>query len=82
MTIVILVSTYCFAEYCNITRRKLNNTFPTGEGTYDNVPDQISGVFFGWVKSEAYGVSKAVVSIGWDLSLQNIERVMVSLFSL
>ncbi|KAM0871236.1 hypothetical protein ACQ4PT_039526 [Festuca glaucescens] len=52
------------------------HTIIAGERTYDSIPDQISGIFFGWAKSEAYGVSKAVVSIGWDLSLQNVERVM------
>ncbi|XP_047054647.1 bifunctional riboflavin kinase/FMN phosphatase-like [Lolium rigidum] len=52
------------------------HTIIAGEHTYDSIPDQISGIFFGWAKSEAYGVSKVVVSIGWDLSLQNVERVM------
>ncbi|CAM0882624.1 unnamed protein product [Alopecurus aequalis] len=56
----------------------LNNTHTiiAGEHTYDSIPDQISGIFLGWAKSEAYGVSKAVVSIGWDLSLRNVERFM------
>ncbi|KAM0875823.1 hypothetical protein ACQ4PT_036546 [Festuca glaucescens] len=52
------------------------HTIIAGERTYDSIPDQISGIFFGWAKSEACGVTKAVVSIGWDLSLQNVERVM------
>ncbi|KAM0845331.1 hypothetical protein ACQ4PT_056451 [Festuca glaucescens] len=30
----------------------------TSERTYDSIPDQISGIFFGLAKSEAYGVSK------------------------
>ncbi|XP_024314863.1 bifunctional riboflavin kinase/FMN phosphatase isoform X2 [Brachypodium distachyon] len=56
----------------------LNNThmIVAGEHTYDSIPDQISGIFFGWAKLEAYGVSKAVVSIGWDLSVRNAERAM------
>lgn len=40
------------------------------------VPDQILGIFFGWAKLEGHGVSEAVVSIGWDLSLRTVERVM------
>ena len=56
----------------------LNNTHTViaGERTYDSIPDQISGIFFGWAKSETYGVFKAVVSIGWDLSPGKFERVM------
>ncbi|XP_044977095.1 bifunctional riboflavin kinase/FMN phosphatase-like isoform X2 [Hordeum vulgare subsp. vulgare] len=56
----------------------LNNTHTirAGEYTYDSIPDQISGIFFGWAKSETYGVFKAVVSIGWDLSPGKFERVM------
>ncbi|KAM3332576.1 hypothetical protein ACQJBY_028014 [Aegilops geniculata] len=50
--------------------------FATGECTYDSIPDQISGIFFGWAKSETYGVFKAVVSTGWDLSPGKFERVM------
>uniref|UniRef100_J3L486 riboflavin kinase n=2 Tax=Oryza brachyantha TaxID=4533 RepID=J3L486_ORYBR len=47
-----------------------------GDCTYEYVPDQISGIYFGWAKLEAGGVSRAVISIGWDLSLRTIERVM------
>uniref|UniRef100_A0A0D9V5V3 Riboflavin kinase n=1 Tax=Leersia perrieri TaxID=77586 RepID=A0A0D9V5V3_9ORYZ len=47
-----------------------------GDCTYESVPDQISGIFFGWAKLEAGGVSKVVISIGWDLSLRTVERVM------
>uniref|UniRef100_A0ACD5VUQ1 Uncharacterized protein n=1 Tax=Avena sativa TaxID=4498 RepID=A0ACD5VUQ1_AVESA len=56
--------------------RNNTGTIIAGKHTYDSIPDQISGIFFGWAKSEAYGVSKAVVSIGWDLSLENVERAM------
>uniref|UniRef100_A0A453FJG2 riboflavin kinase n=1 Tax=Aegilops tauschii subsp. strangulata TaxID=200361 RepID=A0A453FJG2_AEGTS len=51
-------------------------TLIAGECTYDSIPDQISGIFFGWTKSETYGVFKAVVSTGWDLSPGKFERVM------
>ncbi|KAF0919923.1 hypothetical protein E2562_032332 [Oryza meyeriana var. granulata] len=47
-----------------------------GNSTYEYVPDQISGIFFGWAKLEAGGVSRTVISIGWDLSLRTVERVM------
>lgn len=59
----------------------IHKLFATGEHTYDSIPDQISGIFFGWAKLEAYGVSKAVVSIGWDLSVRNAERAMVGILS-
>ncbi|KAM3332575.1 hypothetical protein ACQJBY_028014 [Aegilops geniculata] len=36
------------------------HTLIAGECTYDSIPDQISGIFFGWAKSETYGVFKAV----------------------
>uniref|UniRef100_A0A0E0JNW7 Riboflavin kinase n=1 Tax=Oryza punctata TaxID=4537 RepID=A0A0E0JNW7_ORYPU len=49
-----------------------------GDCTYEYVPDQISGIFFGWAKSEAGGVSRSVISIGWDLSLRTVERVMIT----
>uniref|UniRef100_A0A3B6GUK2 Riboflavin kinase n=1 Tax=Triticum aestivum TaxID=4565 RepID=A0A3B6GUK2_WHEAT len=51
-------------------------TLIAGECTYDSIPDQISGIFFGWTKSETSGVFKAVVSTGWDLSPGKFERVM------
>uniref|UniRef100_A0A0D3EU72 Riboflavin kinase n=1 Tax=Oryza barthii TaxID=65489 RepID=A0A0D3EU72_9ORYZ len=47
-----------------------------GDCTYEYVPDQISGFFFGWAKPEAGGVSRSVISIGWDFSLRTVERVM------
>ncbi|CAM0882625.1 unnamed protein product [Alopecurus aequalis] len=47
-----------------------------GDVVLNNTHTIIAGIFLGWAKSEAYGVSKAVVSIGWDLSLRNVERFM------
>ncbi|XP_044974024.1 bifunctional riboflavin kinase/FMN phosphatase-like [Hordeum vulgare subsp. vulgare] len=47
-----------------------------GEHTYDSVPGQLSGIVFGWAKLEQHGVSKVVVSIGWDLSPSAVGRVM------
>uniref|UniRef100_A0A0E0FTD9 Riboflavin kinase n=1 Tax=Oryza nivara TaxID=4536 RepID=A0A0E0FTD9_ORYNI len=49
-----------------------------GDCTYEYVPDQISGIFFGWAKPEAGGVSRSVISIGWDFSLRTVERVMIT----
>lgn len=54
----------------------------TGDCTYEYVPDQISGIFFGWAKPEAGGVSRSVISIGWDFSLPTVERVMVCILDL
>jgi hypothetical protein len=53
-----------------------------GDCTYEYVPDQISGIFFGWAKPEAGGVSRSVISIGWDFSLRTVERVMVCILDL
>ncbi|KAL6614489.1 hypothetical protein ACP70R_036759 [Stipagrostis hirtigluma subsp. patula] len=44
--------------------------------TYEFIPDQISGILFGWAKFKVHGSSKVVVSIGWDFLQQNPERVM------
>ncbi|XP_062221916.1 bifunctional riboflavin kinase/FMN phosphatase-like isoform X2 [Phragmites australis] len=44
--------------------------------TYEFIPDQISGIFFGWAKFKVHGFSKVVIGIGWDFSQQNPERVM------
>ncbi|KAG8055373.1 hypothetical protein GUJ93_ZPchr0001g31691 [Zizania palustris] len=46
-----------------------------GGCTDESIPDQISGIFFGWAELEADGVSRVMVSIGWDLSLRPVERV-------
>ncbi|VAH79854.1 unnamed protein product [Triticum turgidum subsp. durum] len=55
-----------------------NNThmIVAGEHTYDSVPGQLSGIVFGWAKLEPHGVSKVVVSIGWDISPPAVGRVM------
>ncbi|XP_008813770.2 bifunctional riboflavin kinase/FMN phosphatase-like isoform X1 [Phoenix dactylifera] len=43
--------------------------------SYEFVPDQVCGVFFGWAKLEIHGIFKVVVSIGWDISLGTVKRV-------
>ncbi|KAJ0986018.1 hypothetical protein J5N97_004374 [Dioscorea zingiberensis] len=40
----------------------------TDSESYLSIPDQVSGVFFGWAKIETMGMFKAVISLGWDLS--------------
>ncbi|KAL6614490.1 hypothetical protein ACP70R_036760 [Stipagrostis hirtigluma subsp. patula] len=56
----------------------LNNlhTVVSDDCTYEFIPAQISGIFFGWAKFEVHGFSKVVVSTGWDFLQQNPERVM------
>ncbi|XP_072973041.1 bifunctional riboflavin kinase/FMN phosphatase-like isoform X1 [Typha angustifolia] len=48
----------------------------TDDCSYESIPDQVSGVFFGWANVELHGTFKAVVSIGWDLSLGIAKRMM------
>ncbi|KAJ1285468.1 hypothetical protein BS78_03G281700 [Paspalum vaginatum] len=43
--------------------------------TYECIPDQISGIYLGWAKSKVNGLSKVVISTGWDFSRQIVERV-------
>ncbi|XP_075519368.1 bifunctional riboflavin kinase/FMN phosphatase-like isoform X2 [Primulina tabacum] len=38
------------------------------------LPDQIWGLYLGWVKFDELKVSKAVISIGWSLGCCNFER--------
>ncbi|KZV21751.1 hypothetical protein F511_02909 [Dorcoceras hygrometricum] len=38
------------------------------------LPDQIWGLYLGWVKFDEQKVSKAVISIGWSLDCGNFER--------
>ncbi|XP_075519369.1 bifunctional riboflavin kinase/FMN phosphatase-like isoform X3 [Primulina tabacum] len=42
------------------------------------LPDQIWGLYLGWVKFDELKVSKAVISIGWSLGCCNFERKIVS----
>ncbi|KAL6845541.1 hypothetical protein ACP4OV_025036 [Aristida adscensionis] len=46
------------------------------DSTYEFIPDQISGIFFGWAKFKLHGLSKVVISTGWDFSQRAAERVM------
>lgn len=45
------------------------------DSTYEFIPDQISGIFFGWVKFKVHGFYKVVVGTGWDFSQGGAERV-------
>jgi riboflavin kinase len=49
----------------------------TDEHTYECIPDQIAGIYLGWVKSKVHGFSKVIICTGWDFSQQTVERVMV-----
>ncbi|KAK9153009.1 hypothetical protein Sjap_000489 [Stephania japonica] len=40
------------------------------------LPDQISGVFFGWAKLDRHGVSKVVVSIEWQHDSCAMKRII------
>ncbi|XP_010277043.1 PREDICTED: bifunctional riboflavin kinase/FMN phosphatase-like [Nelumbo nucifera] len=40
------------------------------------LPDQVSGIYFGWAKLGAQGNSKVVVGIGWNHHLSTIMRII------
>ncbi|KAK3161989.1 hypothetical protein QOZ80_1BG0083910 [Eleusine coracana subsp. coracana] len=52
------------------------HTVISDDCTYEFIPDQISGIFFGWVKFKVHGFHKMIVSTGWDFSQKASERVM------
>ncbi|KAL0925686.1 hypothetical protein M5K25_004051 [Dendrobium thyrsiflorum] len=36
--------------------------------SFDTLPDQISGIFFGWAKLQIQGIFKMVAAVSWDFS--------------
>lgn len=40
----------------------------TEDGSLASLPDQVSGVFFGWARLQIQGIFKVAVAIGWDVS--------------
>lgn len=40
----------------------------TEEDSLDSLPDQVSGIFFGWARLQIQGIFKVVASFGWDIS--------------
>ncbi|MQM06220.1 hypothetical protein Taro_039041 [Colocasia esculenta] len=41
-----------------------------------SLPNQLSGVFFGWAKLGTQGILKAVMSIQWDISSRGVKRLI------
>ncbi|WOL17049.1 bifunctional riboflavin kinase/FMN phosphatase-like [Canna indica] len=46
-------------------------------GSYEYLPDQLRGVFFGWAKVEMRGIYKVIVCTGWDTSSGVAKRVIL-----
>lgn len=51
--------------------------FIADTGSYELVPDQVRGVFFGWAKLELHGMYKVIVNMGWDTLCGVAKRVTV-----
>lgn len=51
--------------------------FIADTGSYELVPDQVCGVFFGWAKLELHGMYKVIVNMGWDTLCGVAKRVTV-----
>ncbi|PKA57502.1 riboflavin kinase [Apostasia shenzhenica] len=49
-------------------------------GSSDSLPDQVVGVFFGWVKLKTKGTFKMVAAVGWDCSWGTPKRVIKPFF--
>lgn len=44
------------------------------DGGWSALPDQVWGLYIGWVKFDKQKVSKAVISVGWDLKCCDFKR--------